>query len=153
MDIEQLRLYVVRPTLEYLAPEIPYSLEAENLLLATAMHESKLTHVRQLDGGPARGLWQIEPGTEHDNWENYIRFDSSLNDKMKSLSGHRSLDLTGNLPYQVAHARIKYFRDREPLPTSDDILAQARYWKRVYNTAEGKGSVVKFIRDYPMEIL
>jgi len=153
LNIEHFRLYVVRPTLEYLAPEIPYSIEAENLLVATAVHESKLTYLVQHDDGPARGVFQIEPTTAQDNWTNFLAFNKSLREKVENLSGLRHLDLIANFPYQVAHARIKYVRDPEPLPAAADVIGQARYWKRVYNTHLGKGSVVKFIKDYPEEIL
>ena len=143
------RLYVVRPTLEYLAPEIPYSLAAENLLVATATHESRLTHLIQIGGGTAKGLFQIEPSTEQDNWSSYLRYKSELREKVEALCGVRSLDLTGNLPYQVAMARIKYYRSSHPLPAEDDIKGQARIWKLVYNTIHGKGTEEQFIQHYP----
>lgn len=153
LNVDHFRHYVVRPTLEYLAPDIPYSVAAENLLVATAVHESKLTYLVQHGDGPARGLFQIEPTTERDNWDNFLRYKKSLRDKVESLSAVRFLDLAGNLPYQVAHARIKYLRDKEPLPGANDIIKQAAYWKRVYNTHLGKGSEVQFIKNYPEEIL
>ena len=37
------------------------------LLLGTAMIESGLKHLQQLNGGPAMGLWQCEPRT-HAPW-------------------------------------------------------------------------------------
>jgi len=143
------RLYVVRPTLEYLAPEIPYSEAAENLLVATATHESRLKYLVQNGGGPARGLFQIEPATDQDNWNNYLRYKPELKQKVERLCGVRSLDLTGNLPYQVAMARIKYYRSSSPLPAADDIKGQAREWKLVYNTIHGKGTEEEFIKHYP----
>lgn len=152
LNIEQLRQYVVRPTLQHLEPEIPYSEAAENLLLATAMHESRLTYLHQI-GGPAKGLWQIEPATEKDNWDNFLRYKADLRDKVIALSGVRSLDLIGNLPYQVAMARIKYYRSPNPLPAADDIEGQAKEWKMTYNTIHGAGTVKQFIDHYPREIL
>lgn len=143
------RLYVVRPTLEYLEPEIPYSKAAENLLMGTATHESRLTSLVQIGGGPAKGLFQIEPNTEQDNWDNYLRYKPDLKEKVEKLCGIRSLDLTGNLPYQVAMARIKYYRSSHPLPAADDIEGQAKIWKIVYNTVHGKGTEEKFIKHYP----
>lgn len=152
LDINQFREYIVRPTLKFLHPEIPYSVSAENLLMGTAAHESKLTYVRQIGAGPARGLFQIEPATELDNWKSFLAFRSDLRLKIERLSGVKSLDLTGNLPYQVAHARIKYWRDPAPLPDEGDIAAMAETWKRVYNTAGGAGTVNQFIDSYPIDL-
>jgi hypothetical protein len=149
LNIKHFRRDVVRPVLMYLEPEIPYSLAAENLLVATAMHESQLTHLKQLGDGPARGLFQMEPATEHDNWENFLRYNRSLADKVKALSGIRAFDLIANIPYQVAQARIKYWRSPESLPAATDIEGQAELWKLVYNSPLGKGTVAQFIEHYP----
>lgn len=151
LDQYQFRHHVVRPTLLYLEPEIPYSLAAENLIVGTALHESKLTNIKQLGGGPALGLLQIEPDTAADNWQNYLLFRKTLHNKVKRLEGSSEvlhLALTGNLPYQVAMARVKYFRDPEPLPRSSDAEGMSLYWKRVYNTKKGKGTVEQFLESY-----
>ncbi|MEE9541175.1 MAG: hypothetical protein V3V85_06750, partial [Candidatus Thorarchaeota archaeon] len=50
---------------------------AVNLLLGTVYQESTIngiTHLKQV-GGPALGIYQIEPDTEHDTWENYLELD------------------------------------------------------------------------------
>ena len=41
INFHQFKEYVVKPTLEYLSDEIPYSDEAVDLLMLTAGHESK----------------------------------------------------------------------------------------------------------------
>ena len=47
---------------------------------------------------------------------------------------------------QVAFCRLKYRRDKNPIPSWDDLEAQAGYWKRVYNSARGRGTVEHFIK-------
>ncbi len=42
------------------------------LLLGTAAAESAFVHRFQLGGGPARGLWQMEPKTASDIFLNYL---------------------------------------------------------------------------------
>jgi len=149
LDQKQFREYVVRPTLEYLDSEMPYSLAAENLLMGTACHESRLTYLHQVGGGPARGLFQMEPATESDIWENFLSYRKPLETKIKHLCGLRNLDLLANLPYQVAMARIKYWRSPESLPDPDDVQGMAKLWKQVYNTPLGRGTEQQFIDHYP----
>jgi hypothetical protein len=63
MNPKQLRELVIRPVLEYLHPDIPYSHEAEDLLMMIAAHESHLgEYVKQVQG-PALGIYQMEPDT------------------------------------------------------------------------------------------
>jgi hypothetical protein len=50
----------IRPTLELLGPKYQGH-NAERMLIAIAMQESRITHRRQI-GGPARGFWQFETG-------------------------------------------------------------------------------------------
>ena len=47
--------------------------------------------------------------------------------------------------YSGLAARLFLIRFRAPIPS--DVLSQARYWKRYYNTSAGKGTVQKFIDD------
>jgi hypothetical protein len=52
------------PAAYTLLPEPMRSREATAMLLAIALQESNLEHRRQLDGGPARSLWQFDPGSK-----------------------------------------------------------------------------------------
>jgi len=158
MDAKQLRELIIRPTLKYLDPEIPYSIEAEDLLLATACAESQCGHyIKQTDGGPAEGIWQMEPATEEDNWTNFINHRSKLKNLTSNLtSDYFYSDLISSPPYACAQARIKFYRDPASLPNKYEYFTKpkgyegymnhmARYWKRVYNTELGKGTVDGFI--------
>lgn len=66
INCEQLRLYVIRPTLEKI--EL-WSEAAENLLLGTTAQESHMgTYIKQVGKGPALGIYQMEPATHKDIW-------------------------------------------------------------------------------------
>lgn len=141
----------VRPALQTLGAQ--YATEAaERLVMGTAAKESGgLVWLRQLGGGPALGLWQMEPFTFR-----YLR-DSFLsgNDPAKALlrrtagSFSASLspdptELCWNLRLAAAYCRLKYLSVSEPLPPAGDVAAMARYWKRHYNTSAGKGRPEEF---------
>lgn len=148
IGVAHFRLLVVRPTLSYLGL---WSTSAENLLVGTALQESGLRHLRQLGDGPARGLYQIEPATADDLWRNFLPNRPALSEKLNGLlaaAPSRTEQLTTNLAYATAVARLVYLRHPAPLPESDDVAALARYWKRYFNTARGKGSAAAFILNY-----
>lgn len=147
IDLGDLRCLVIRPTLKRLAL---HSIAAELLLLRTAIAESTVggrTSLKQI-GGPALGIYQIEPGTNADVWKNYLAFRPLLAAKVLRFAAGaypREEQLVWNLAYQTAIARLIYRRAPEALPPPDDLPAQARYWKRHFNTRRGKGSVAGFI--------
>lgn len=153
MKAQHLRDYIVIPTLKYLGL---WSQPAEDLLVGTAVHESLCGYyLRQRSGGPALGIYQMEPDTENDIWENYLnyRFDMSLlvAQLVASFPVNREEQLIGNLPYATAMARLKYFRALGPIP--DTLEGQAAYWKEHYNTAKGAGTVDEYIDHYHRYVL
>jgi len=121
------------------------------LLLGTAAQESAFgTYIRQI-GGPALGVFQMEPATERDTWQNYLTFRIKLQEVIFEACGVTQADpwaLETNLAYQVIMARIHYRRVSEPLPAADDIPALARYWKQNYNTPEGRGTELEFLSNF-----
>ena len=131
---------VIKPTLAWLHLESP---AAEALLLGTALAESGLQYLFQLGGGPALGVYQMEPATHDDIWKNYAAFRPALAQRVVELLApwmHEDIDqLVGNLPYATAMARLHYLRVSEALPETPQGMA--RYWKRHYNTASGAGTV------------
>ena len=139
---------VIRPTLEFLDLASP---SAERLLLGTAITESRLRHLRQFGGGPALGLYQIEPATHRDLFENFLDYPRrhALRDRLQGLAApSESLDrrLIANLSYATAAARLIYFRRPEALPDAGDLQAIAGYWKAHYNTSRGAGTPWHFIK-------
>ncbi len=152
----QLRDLVVRPVLKHMDMWSPV---AENLVVGTAFQESAGGYyLKQVGGGPALGIYQIEPATHQDLWTNYLDY-SSRKARAKlviKLATSEPLEqqLVSNLSYATAIARLVYYRRPEPLPVdSTDVKALAEYWKRYYNTVHGKGTVEEFVRNFPQELL
>jgi hypothetical protein len=144
--LTQLRMLVIIPTLGFLGVDSP---AARTLVLGTAAHESQGRYIQQLGGGPALGFWQIEPATEQDLLANFIpgsRFDLPLTRLRTTASFSQDGDLAGNLFYGCALCRLIYYRDPEPLPA--DLPGLAAYWKRVYNTPLGAGTVDEWLSDF-----
>jgi hypothetical protein len=149
MNLDHLRDLVIRPTLKHIELWSPAS---ENLVLGTALVESKAEYLRQLQG-PALGLWQMEPETHDDIWENYLRYQHELGLMVTELTTSAaltegSLELIGNLYYGAAMCRVHYRRVTEPLPDDRDAQGMARYWKRYYNTSKGAGTVEKAVAHF-----
>lgn len=133
-------------------PSSMRSKAAIELLIGTALVESNLILLKQgikspIDGlGPALSVYQIEPKTHRDIWDNYL----NLKPNMANYVGRRMSDfgLMFDVFYATKIARLIYWRIKEPLPKADDIEGLARYWKTYYNTHLGKGKVEKFVEIY-----
>lgn len=150
--VKQFREYIVTPVLQYLDM---HSEAAVRLLLGTAAEESRFDFVKQLGDGPALGLYQMEPATHDDIWDNYLRFRGVLKDKVLFAVGavwnekyDLALKLIGDNYYATAMCRLHYRRIKAPLPEKDDIEGMGIYWKKHYNTHKGKGTVEKFVESY-----
>jgi hypothetical protein len=173
IDPTQLRVRVIRPALSRIDL---WSAAAEDLLLGTAAVESGCgRYLVQVGGGPALGIFQMEPATHDDLWENYLRFKFDtlglrvfnmterttrastawrplLGVSPHGFAGHTSIvcpstdQLVTNLAYAAAMARVHYRRVPEPLPAAGDAAGMARFWKRHYNTPLGAGTEEKFLR-------
>jgi hypothetical protein len=101
-----------------------------------------------MGGGPAIGFWQIEPATLIDIMDNYVKYRPKFEKRLKSLGFSQSdmeTRVMSNIALQAVFCRLKYKRDKYALPKSSDLEAQARYWKRVYNTHLGKGTITHFM--------
>lgn len=133
-----------------------HSPAAVNLLLGTAAQESRFgTYLRQMGKGPALGVFQMEPATERDIWDNYLRYQPALVEKIKGFTGESGPGphLRWNLAYQIAMARVHYLRKKPPMPPGDDLAGLAAYWKQHYNTRLGKGTVDEFTAHYRLFVL
>jgi len=150
INCKDLRELVVRPTLQHLRLWSP---AAEDMVLGTAAQESGLgTYLHQV-GGPALGIYQMEPATERDIWGNFLAFKEILSDQVSDLitdAGHEDKvnEMIGNLYYATAMCRIHYLRVPEAMPVHKDIKGYAAYWKKYYNTPLGKGTEDEFISNF-----
>ena len=138
-------------TLKYLDM---YSEDAADLVFKTGMAETGYKAIKQYGGGPALGFWQVEPATINDTIENYVKYRSKLEKLLISLGydeTHSEIRVMSNIALQVAFCRLKYRRDKNALPKWNDLEGQSNYWKRVYNTELGKGTIQHFVdanKDY-----
>lgn len=162
---QHVRDYVIRPVLAAL--NLPAPATAERLLMGTAAQESQFTHLKQIGGGPALGLWQMEPGTlmdlynrfviRQDRWEPIRRLLSSPAGSYESHGSWReflSFSLQSNLPFACAMARLHYYaRPFDMTSLTPTALELANTWKQHYNTVRGKGRVEEFVDNYKRYVL
>ena len=150
IDALQLRHEIIRPTLKHLDSVIPYSMAAENLLMGTCAQESRMGQfLVQLDNGPAKGIFQMEPATHDDIQLNFLSYRSEMKAKANYCShGYGDNPLSGNLYYAAAMCRVHYYRVPMSLPPAENVHQLANYWKLFYNTPEGKGTEAEFIHNY-----
>lgn len=125
-----------------------YSEDAVELLMMTAAVESRLGHYIKQINGPARGIFQMEPATEKDLWQNYLEYRPKRAEVIARFDTADDRDLWYNLGYQILLARMHYVRVPEKLPPHNDLFAMARYWKDHYNTYMGAGTVKKAVEAY-----
>ncbi len=148
MNVSQLRDYVVRPALQYIGL---WSIAAEQLVLGTALTESRGEYIRQVGGGPALGLWQMEPATHDDIWRWLELRPASRGELRRAVNDLctpaditvGASELIGNLWYAAAMCRVFYYRLPDALPPAGDPLTMAKLWKLRYNTYLGAGTVPK----------
>lgn len=147
MIATHLRDHVVVPVLRHLGPRYA-GRSAMALLLGIAAVESDMgRYLVQVPAGPARGPWQMEPDTHRDLWTNWLAYRPEAAERLGSLRiaglGVRA-NLTGNLLYACAAARLQLYRAPAPLPAATDIAGLAAYWKRYWNTPAGAGTQAGF---------
>jgi hypothetical protein len=148
IDPREIREHIVRPALKAISL---WSDVAEELVMMTGMIESNYSHIVQVRG-PAKGLWQMEPRTHDDIWDNYLTYQPDLRHRLykimlvqpPALDPNRGAEeLVYNLQYAAAMCRIHYWRIPAALP-DPTVLSLAEYWKHYYNTILGKGKIKDF---------
>ena len=147
MDKTQLRQLIV----ETLKGADLFSEAAVELLMGTAAQESALGRYIYQINGPALGIFQMEPDTHADIYQNYLAYRPELKRTAQSVSvknGVAADEMSWNLKYAIVMARIHYLRVPKALPDRSDVEAMAHYWKRYYNSEDGAGTVEEFIRNH-----
>ena len=128
-----------------------YSDDALTLVVRTGMAESGYRALKGYgEGNPAIGFWQIEPATMYDMMRNYLKYRPPYRKALEGLGmefkgDDIEMSVMSNISVQAALCRLHYRRDKYSIPSWDDLEAQGKYWKRVYNTSKGRGTVKHFI--------
>jgi hypothetical protein len=149
IDKDQLKLDIIRPVLQEMDMWSP---SAEVLLLGTCATESNLgEYIKQIKG-PALGIYQMESTTYIDIWTNFLKYRPELVNRILKVCNYKeepfAEELIYNLKLATIFARLQYYRQKESLPDHNNIYGLAKYYKKYYNTENGKGSVGKFLNDY-----
>lgn len=141
LNLSQFKHNVVTPALTLLGASLSTT-AAINLVTGTALQESELVYLAQLNG-PALGLCQMEPATEQDIITNFFPYNPIIYAAIQSIlaPGTTTPQLAWNLYYSVMMCRIKYYRAPSGLPAYNDPTGLGTYWKTVYNTSLGAGTV------------
>jgi hypothetical protein len=155
---KHLRECVIRPALDELGL---YTLGREELLVVTAAQESLGgTWLMQNDSrgypkGPALGIYQEEPATYHDCFENFLRYNPILYEKLTGetfplgkLAWHDATLLTYDLRYATKAAACQYYRFKEAVPAHYEIDKLVIYYKRYWNTSAGKATLEETKKNY-----
>jgi len=154
MNSDQLKHHIIEPTLKKMDM---YSESAVNLLLGTCAQESLMgKYVRQLGGGPAIGIYQMEPMTADDIMYRYLPLHKDIEKKFIDAAmpyilaprHHAISSIIFDVRLATALCRLKYWMDPEPLPESDDVEGLAKTYKRVYNTHLGAATTDEFVAHY-----
>jgi hypothetical protein len=152
MNVEQLRDYIIKPTLLMLGYN---SDSAINLLLGTCAQETAMgEYIVQkglgLDGGI--GIYQMEMPTYHYIYDKYITQNLTMQHRFRIFLGYdgrpHAARMASDLFLATAMARLYYYSIPERLPGHDDIRGLAKYWKKHWNTSLGKGRIEQFIANY-----
>jgi len=148
LDIKDVRLYLIRPTLQYCRV---HSRASENLLVGTGLIESGFKYLAQVDG-PALSLWQIEAPTF--TWLIHrLSTDRDLMLRVLKYLGMATLpdnpqQLINNMALACILARLKYWYNPAPLPNADNLEGLARYWGKHYQTDSREKDIKRFVTLY-----
>ncbi len=149
LDCSQFRAYIIEPVLSKIQA---YSKDAEELLVFTCAAESLGGTLLAQVGGPALGIYQMEPNTYTDIWTNYIRARNQLATLMALHFGCNRIPdverLVYDLHFATAMTRIHYLRCSGKIPKADDVEGLWEYYKQHYNTPKGKAKQDESIKKY-----
>jgi hypothetical protein len=159
---KQFRELIIKPSLKSIDL---YSENDEELLILTLANESLGgTYLKQINGH-AWGPFQCEPNSYLETCSNHLYKYSNDNSKPFEISElgkkvNYYLNwyvtyhippiqfLATNLSYATIICRLFYLRAKEPIPDKDDVIGLFNYYKRYYNTSEGKATEKEVIDNY-----
>lgn len=124
--------------------------EAVELLLGTWAQESAGgKYTKQLGGGPALSAWQIERPTFADTINRCKLVHRKILADTAGVGFISDVDfpkIERNHKLACQVARLKYFLCPEAIPK--DLIGQAEYYKKYYNTVFGKATPEQYIINY-----
>jgi hypothetical protein len=149
----QLRDLIIVPSLSAIGL---LSQDAVQLLLMTAATESNLgEYVRQqgmIMNNGAFGIYQTEKRTYDGIYDTLITGNVAMKAKLQLYLGYVGKPQVQRLMSDLALAtiitRLFYYNINQPLPSKDDVLGMAKYYKAFYNTILGSNTEEKAIADY-----
>jgi hypothetical protein len=129
-----------------------YSVKAEELLVITAAQESLGgTYLWQNDRlgfpkGPALGVYQMEPATYRDLFENFLVYHKPLAARLDMAGCDYPERMVHDMRYATQIARLNYYRF--PVSIPEDLEGQLRYYKKYWNTELGKATIAEARKNY-----
>ena len=123
---------------------LPSSEAVVRLLLMIAAHESGGFMYCRQNGGPAIGLWQMEPAT-YQHVIGYITRTDKYPSVSRRLPPERMLI---DAEFAAAIARVYLTTFPEALPDADDLQGLAEYAKKYWNTSAGAATPEKYLNDF-----
>lgn len=145
INLKNIRDYVVIPALTKIGHAEPAAIR---LVIGTGLIESNYEYLAQ-QGGPALGLWQMEPVTHNDLYNRFLGERPVLKSLVDELlvPNIGPLDqLSWNLQYAAVMCRVKYLSIPDNLPSVDDLEGISSYYKKWYNTPLGSATADKFMQ-------
>ncbi|SDR18201.1 hypothetical protein [Paraburkholderia tuberum] len=141
MSLDEVIRSAVAPALAIL-PSAMDSQPARVMLTAIGLQESHFTARRQMNGGPARGLWQFEQGTAKSRggvWGVYLHDASRYWLNVLCEARHVAFDpvaIYGALEHDdvlaAGVARLLLFTDPSKLPAADDTAGAWALYLRTW---------------------
>jgi len=148
IDNAQFREFIIRPALNQIKM---YSVDAEELLVATLAHESLGCSYLAQVGGDACGPYMVQKET-YKSALCCINRDFTLRNNVYKPFGYTLPPpievLRYNLRFATIIARIIYHMVNKPLPLANNIDDIWQYYKTYYNTVEGSATKEAFISNY-----
>ena len=134
--LDELRQLVIRPTLKHLRSWSP---GMENLLLGTAAQESQLGFHLKQGRRHGLGIYQIQPHTHREIWDEYLIDFPALASKVRGLASQRDFldhphsELATNLRYATAIAWLIYRAAHVYKVDETHVANMARLWHQHFH--------------------
>ena len=149
INCRELLEYVIQPTLQQIGADSP---RAEQLLLATANHQSEMGHHLQHQDGI--GIYGITVERHQDVWDNHLALDCELASMVRGMASQHEFpksphtELVTNLRYATAIAWLIYAHhgvELDEKTTAEDLTG---HWQRCFTdrplSCEERDSFTRF---------